>query len=98
MADLHTFAYRARVFAAWAAVAISMGAFFAHAIYGVYLDIKLRSFAPDRLPRRERWNSAYYVPDAEEWLRRDRRWAKWNSAVWIGTVIIGNVLYIVIHP
>jgi len=96
--DVRAFSYRARVFVAWAAVAISMAAFFAHTIYGVYLDIKLNSFARERRPRRERWNSEYYLPGAEEWLRRDRQWKRWSTAVWLGSVVVGNVLYVIIHP
>jgi hypothetical protein len=96
--DVRAFSYRARVFAAWTAVAISMAAFFAHAIYGVYLDFKLNSFARERPPRRQRWNYEYYVPGAEEWLGRDRRWKRWSTAVWVGSIVVGNLLYVVIHP
>ena len=88
-----------RTFMAWASAWLAFGAFAAHAVYGFYLDQKLGGYCNfDPPPKAERWNPVYYPPEAARWLARDRKWHRWRNAVWLGAVVIGNVLFLLFKP
>lgn len=79
----------------YAALAIFMG----HAIYGLYLDLKVGEYrTPEQPPKPERWNARYYAPGAEPWLARWERWHRWKPAVWLGCLAGGNLLYWLLKP
>lgn len=88
-----------RTVLAWAGVWLAFAVFAAHATYGVYLDLKLGRLAGyERVPRDERWNPERYFPGAEKWLERDRRWHRSRNWVWLGSILAGNVWYLLLKP
>ena len=88
-----------RTFLAWASVWLAFATFVAFAVYGLYLDQKLAAFCNfEPPPKAERWNPAYYAPEAAPWLARDCRWHRWRDLVWLGSIGAGNALYFLFKP
>ncbi len=88
-----------RTFLAWTSLYAAFAIFVAHAVYGLYLDSKVGGFrGHEPPPQPERWNPRYYAPGAEPWLARWRRWHRWKTAVWLGSIAGGNLLYWLLKP
>ena len=78
---------------------LALVAYAAFALYGFYLNEKLTTFRlGEPIAKEDRWNPALYPDEAERWLARDRTWHKLQWAVWLGIIVVGNVLYFVIKP
>ncbi|HEY7771059.1 hypothetical protein [Longimicrobium sp.] len=83
-----------RTFVAWASVYAAFAVFLGYSAYLLYLDLKVGEYVRTELPpKSERWNPEYYKPGAEPWLARYRLWDRWRIAVWLGCIVVGNLLY-----
>lgn len=88
-----------RTVLAWASLCAAFAVFAGHTAYGVYLDLKVGEYRMhEPPPKPERWNPRYYTPGAEPWLLRYRRWHRRKTAVWLGSIAGGNLLYWLLKP
>ena len=87
-----------RAILAQAAVYLCFAVFVGYGVYGLYLDLKAGTFRLGAPPRGDPWNAAYYRPEAAPWLARNRRWRRWLNWVWIGSIVLGNLLYYALRP
>lgn len=84
---------------AWASVYAALAVFLGNAAYGMYLERKVGEFCGNQLPPKpERWNAENYKRGVEPWLARFRRWHRRKTAVWLGCLIGGNLLYWLLKP
>ncbi|HZH03340.1 MAG TPA: hypothetical protein VEY30_06115 [Myxococcaceae bacterium] len=89
-----------RTGAAWASVYLAGVVFVGHGFYGVYLNWKLYGFRRGaELPRRDdEWTEEHFTAEAGPWLARHRRRRRRDRRVWIGCLVGGNLLYLLLKP
>ena len=75
-------------------------AFLAFNLYGLYLGEKVGRFrVPGEFHSKDnRWNPELYPPEAAPWLTKDRRWARARVPVWLGIIVVSNLLYLLVKP
>lgn len=75
-------------------------AFAGFSLYGLYLGEKVARFrGPGEFHSKEnRWNPELYPPEAAPWLAKDRRWERLRVPVWLGIIVVSNVLYLLVKP
>ncbi len=77
-----------------AAMGLVLLAYLAYGMLGIIYERRLAHFHGGTLPERKlRWDLSQYAPGAERWLARDRLWHRLRYPVWIGGVVLMNVLY-----
>ncbi|MDB4887867.1 MAG: hypothetical protein JWN79_3305 [Gemmatimonadetes bacterium] len=74
--------------------------FLAFSIYGMYLEERLSRYrgVGQHIARENRWNPGLYPVEAAKWLARDQRWHQLRIPVWLGTLVVSNVLYFLVKP
>jgi hypothetical protein len=50
------------------------------------------------ISKENRWNAALYPQGSEKWLSRDRAWHNLRIPVWLGIIVMANILYFLIRP
>jgi hypothetical protein len=74
-------------------------AYLTYGILGIVYEQRLAQFREGPPPEKDsRWDPGRYAPGAEKWLARDRLWYRLRYPVWIGCIILGNVLYFALKP
>jgi hypothetical protein len=72
---------------------LTLGAYLAFGILGIRLEQRAARLRIEEPPRRDRWNSQYYRPEAEALLRQNRRWERARAPVWLGLMLLANLFY-----
>jgi hypothetical protein len=79
-------------------IALVLLAYLAYGLLGLVYEQQLAQFHSGTLPeRKSRWDLSQYAPGAERWLARDRLWHRLRYSVWIGGVVLMNVLYVALR-
>ena len=75
-------------------------AYLVFGIYGMYLEAKIERLrgVGQEISKENRWNAALYPEGSEKWLSRDRAWHRLRIPVWLGIIVVANILYFLIRP
>jgi hypothetical protein len=79
--------------ALWIIAPLTLGAYLAFGILGIRLEHRAARLRIEEPPPRDRWNSQYYRPEADALLRQNRRWERARVPVWLGLILLANLLY-----